>query len=367
MGAALVVILGGLKLAAPLVVPLMLAAGVATGALPVADWLRARGVPDGLAVGLTIILALGALALFGYLVVSASEDLATDWPYYQADLATLQQRAAGVLHGFGLAKLGARVEGFDAGQESQQALLGAIHDLPGFASAFGVVVLVVVFVLFEATSLRRRVAAAYPHADTHRAQRTVRQIQRYLFIKTATSAVTGLLVGLWTWGWDVPHADLWGLLAFVLNFVPVIGSIVAAIPAVVVALATVGPLPTLAVAGGYLFVNVAIGNFVEPVWMGRSAGLSPLVVLLSMIVWGWVLGPVGALLSVPLTMVVKIALLQSRDLHPVAVMMSADGQVRASDPGAQREVPTLVPGADGARERVSPTPVSTPSLHLPDL
>ena len=116
---------------------------------------------------------------------------------------------------------------------------------------------------------------------------------------------------------------VWGLLAFLLNCVPSIGAIIAAIPAVLFALVQHGPGSALVVAIGYIVVNTAIGSLLEPHLIGRTLGLSTLVVFLSLVFWGWVWGPLGMLLSVPLTMIVKIFLENSEDLRWVAVMLDS--------------------------------------------
>ena len=140
------------------------------------------------------------------------------------------------------------------------------------------------------------------------------QVQRYLAIKTVTSLVTGLLVGVWVGMMGLDFAVVWGLVAFMLNYIPNIGSIVAAVPAVLLAVIQLGVGPGIAVALGYLVINITMGNLVEPALLGRSLGLSTLVVFLSLIFWGWMWGTVGMLLSVPLTMMTKIFLENSEDL-----------------------------------------------------
>jgi predicted PurR-regulated permease PerM len=136
--------------------------------------------------------------------------------------------------------------------------------------------------------------------------------------------VTGLVVtgGLMLIGVD--YALLWGLIAFLLNYVPNIGSIIAAIPAVLLALVQLGPVHAALVAGLYLIINVVMGNAVEPRLMGKSLGLSTLVVFLSLVFWGWVLGPVGMLLSVPLTMIMKIALEVNPSTRWLAIILGSD-------------------------------------------
>jgi predicted PurR-regulated permease PerM len=126
-------------------------------------------------------------------------------------------------------------------------------------------------------------------------------------IKTVMSLLTGILIACWLWLFGVPYAGLWGMLAFLLNYIPNIGSIIAAIPAVMVAWLDLGLLVSVAASIGYIVVNMGVGNILEPRVLGRGMGLSALVVFCSMIFWGWALGPIGMLLSVPLTMTARVA------------------------------------------------------------
>ena len=127
-------------------------------------------------------------------------------------------------------------------------------------------------------------------------------------------------------GLDFPV--LWGLLAFLLNYVPNIGSLIASIPAILIALIQFGPLQALMIAVGYFVINITIGGVVEPRLMGRGLGLSTLVVFLSVGFWGWIFGPVGMLLSVPLTMTAKLALESSESTASVALLLSAPKRVK---------------------------------------
>ncbi len=135
------------------------------------------------------------------------------------------------------------------------------------------------------------------------------------------SLATGLLAGFMLWALDVDYFVLWGVVAFMLNYIPNIGSIIAAVPPVLLALITQGPLVAGIIAGGYLVINTVMGNIVEPKFMGKGLGLSTLVVFLSLIFWGWLMGTVGMLLSVPLTMIVKIALETSQEGRWLATLL----------------------------------------------
>ena len=154
-------------------------------------------------------------------------------------------------------------------------------------------------------------------------------VNRYLGIKTLLSGLTGLLVTVMLWVLGVDYPVMWGLLAFMLNFVPTIGSILAAVPALLLALLQVSPAMVALGAVGYVLINVGVGNVLEPRWMGKGLNLSPLVVFLSLVFWGWVLGPVGMLLSIPLTILVKIALERDPDTRWLGIML---GAAKATNP-----------------------------------
>ena len=155
-----------------------------------------------------------------------------------------------------------------------------------------------------------------------RARSFLRSVNRYLAIKTTSSFFTGLFTGLGLWAIGVDFPILWAVLTGVLNFIPTIGSIVAAIAPVLIAFLGLGVPEGLATLTLYVVVNTAIGSIIEPRFMGQTLGLSPVVVLLSLMLWGWVLGPVGMLLSILLTMIVKLALESSPDTRWLGVLLS---------------------------------------------
>jgi len=149
-------------------------------------------------------------------------------------------------------------------------------------------------------------------------------MKRYMVIKTLISLATGILIAFWLFILGVDYPILWGFLAFLLNYIPNIGSIVAAIPAVVLAIIQLGFGSAVLVAAGYIVVNFVIGNVIEPRLMGRKLRLSTLVVFLSLIFWGGLLGLVGAILSVPLTMALKFAFESSESTRWIAVLLGSE-------------------------------------------
>ncbi|MCH2213378.1 MAG: AI-2E family transporter [Fuerstiella sp.] len=205
-------------------------------------------------------------------------------------------------------------------------LVGSIQSL---LSNVLLILLTAVFILLEAGSFTEKLSRAFPQraGTTEQAAQMIRSVQRYIAIKTVISIATAMLIGIWLKLFDVSYISLWVLLAFLFNFIPNIGSIIAAVPAVLIAWLELGVQPAAGCAIGYVIVNVAIGNLLEPRLMGERLGLSPLVIFCSMVFWGWVLGPVGMLLSVPLTMTLHIVLDCFDDTRWIATLMG--GRIRS--------------------------------------
>ncbi len=315
--AALVIIVAGLKAAASVFVPVLLGFFLAVPALPALAWLRRRGVPGWLAI-LLILLGL-ALLVFGFgAFVATSVDRITELaPTYQARLEELArpwlERA--------------RAEGLEVDKLFNLERLfslfsGLVSGLATLLSEGVLVLLITVFILVEALEFPRKLGVAVGSVAVHdRLKRAYREIQHYLFLKTVVSAATGLFIGVWLWIQGVDMPLFWGVTAGLLNYIPNLGAFISAIPPVLLALVQIGPLGALGAAAAYLVAHFIIGNLVEPQLMGHQLGLSPLTVLLSLLFWGFVWGIVGALLAVPLTMVIKIVLENSPHLTWLGKLM----------------------------------------------
>ncbi len=374
---AVVVLVAGLRAAAALVVPLLLAAIVASATAPIVDWLRAHRVPTWAAVTLTVVAVLAVLAGFGFLLVSGLSELSTSLPDIEAHFVEAQGSVAAWLVRGRMTGLAHAVRVFDPSMGIQLLVTGAMAGAATYVSSFWIVLLVAVFILLESATFRDkliRAAAAFTHkpdSDRDAAGRadqigaTVREVQKFMLVKTAVSAATGIAVGLLNLAIGMRHPELWGLIAFALNYVPTIGSAVAAVPAVVLAFAELGVGPGLVSLIGYFVINTALGNVIEPRLLGRALGLSPLVVLLSVIFWGWVLGPMGALLSVPLTMIVKIVLSRTDDLRWVAVLL-APGEAEREERRAERRRRRRHRRRRDTVEAPFPTPEQPPEHGPPD-
>jgi predicted PurR-regulated permease PerM len=214
----------------------------------------------------------------------------------------------------------------------------ALAQVATFVSNTFLVFLILVFMLAEASIFPKKFRAVFDEEDRDlgRFSKITREVLDYLAIKTMISLATGICIGLWAWVMNLDFPIILGLVGFLLNYVPTIGSIIAAVPGILLALLQgTGPGTTVLVTLGYVVINVIFGNLLEPTLQGRRLGLSTLVVILSLMFWAWAWGPVGALLAVPLTMVVKIMLENTEDLRWVAVLLDRQAPPHAG-PGPAR-------------------------------
>lgn len=326
VAACAVVVAWGLQFAAPILLPFALALFLAVLTLPIVTFLRSKGVPNALAILVSLVAVAGVIALIVILGTQSATELQTNLPSYGRRLQALQESW--------IVALEARFEQVEFreylsfGTFDAQAIVGIITGTIGQAASLVsqafLVFLIMFFILAESTVFPSKLEAILGGSirGEEGLRKVVGEVQTYLGIKTAISLLTGLIIGAWAAIMDLDFPVLLGLVAFVLNYIPTVGSIIAAVPAVILSLILFGGVThALIVAGGYVAVNTIFGNLIEPNLMGRRLGLSTLVVIMSLLFWGWTWGPVGAFLSVPLTMVVKIWLENTRDLRWVAVLL----------------------------------------------
>ncbi len=311
--AALIVIAAGLKSSQDLMVPFLLSVFIATIAATPMFWLQRKGVPEAFSLPIVMILMVFTIVLMGMLIAQSTSAFSAKLPFYQERLLLLQRDAIEmlrpILEPLNITDLAIITTNFSP--NSALELAGTtLARLGGVLSNSFLIVLTVIFILAEAASFPKKLAQVLsnPHSSLPHFSRFAENVNRYIAIKTSVSVATGLVVTIFLSILGVDFPVLWGLLAFLLNYVPTIGSIIAAVPPVLLALVQLGPSAALGVTLGFVTINVVMGNAIEPRFMGKGLGLSTLVVFLSLVVWGWVLGPVGMLLSVPLTMTAKIAL-----------------------------------------------------------
>lgn len=325
--AALVVIIAGLRTARPVVVPMLVSMFVAFACLPAVNRLRRMRVPKVLAVTIVVVGLVAIVSGVAAFVGSSLTNFVQTLPIYQA---RLEAQVIEAMDWFA-------ARGFEVPDRSQLqdtvdpgAALGLVATLlngVGDTLTNGLLILItVIFILMEASSFRVKLQSAF-HAEGStfpQIAKVTTGLKQYLVIKTMVSLLTGTIVAVWLAILGVDFPLLWGLLAFLLNFIPNIGSILAAVPVTLLALVQIGMGTALLVALGFFVINMVIGNVIEPRWTGHGVGLSPLVVFFCLIFWGWVLGPIGLILSVPLTVTLKIALESSPETEWLAVLLGPE-------------------------------------------
>ncbi len=329
--AAVVIIVAGMRAAAAILLPFFIAGYVAVAASGPLYWLERKGVPRVLAVLLVIAAILGFGGGVGTLVGTSLNDFLLTLPEYEARLEEMRDQVVAFL----------RSQGIDVPETSLMDLVdprvamtltaNLLKGVGGLLADFLLILIAVVFLLVEMGTVKRGLGGASARTDASNGgfDRFEGSVRRYMAIKTAISLANGTLVTIWLSILGVDFAFLWGLMSCLLNFVPNIGSFIAAVPAVLVALIQLGPWHAGLVIVGYLAIEFVLGSLVEPRFMGRGLGLSPLVVFMSLVFWGWVFGPVGMLLSVLLTVTLKIALESGEETRSLAVLMGGEAEAAA--------------------------------------
>jgi AI-2 transport protein TqsA len=330
--ACLVVVVFGLRAAAPILVPIALASFLTILSLPLLVWLTARRTPSSLAVFLTILVNIAVLGVFVLIVSQSINEFRAALPRYIDQFQTL-------LIGFQAWLIERRVPVSDVvltdlvnAEYVINLVSGTLRGIAWTVSNAFLIMIIMVFMLAETAAFPNKLRAVLGSrdADLSRFAKITYEVQQYVGIKTIVSLITGVLVGTYVWALGIDFPLFWGMMAFLFNYIPSVGSILASIPPVLLGLIQLGPGGALLVAVGYLTVNITLGNIIEPNLMGRRLGLSTLVVILSLVFWGWVWGPVGMLLSLPMTMIVKITLENTTDMRWIAILL---GKTAPETPG----------------------------------
>ena len=323
VAAAIALLIALIQAASPILGPILLAVFIAVVVTPALRWMRRHKVPKWIALGVIVFVLLDVGSIFLLLATGALEGFRDSLPGYQERFRLLSEQLGFWLEGVGMAGSNeAMEEMFDPAEVTAlvRVILSSVGNMVG--SGF-LILLAVVFMLIEAPNLPAKLKEGFGFTEEsqERLRRMLNAINRYMVIKSMTSLGTALCVLFWLWLLGIDFAVLWAILAFLLNFIPYVGAVLMAIPAVLLALVQTDPRTTLLVILGYLTINAAIGNILEPRMMGRGLGISMLAVFLSLLFWGWVLGTVGAFLSVPLTMALMIAFDGSSQTRPIAILL----------------------------------------------
>jgi predicted PurR-regulated permease PerM len=340
MAAAFVIIIYGINQAQSVVSLFLVSVFLTLIGTPPVLWLERKRVPTFISVMIVMAGMIALLLMIGGVVGASLSSFSDALPFY-------------------LKRLDEQVLAFKAYLESKNIALtdkvlleylnpravmgltsGLISGVGSVLSNIVLILLTVTFILLEASSfpVKLRSVLGHPHQVFPQFTRFVNDIRRYMVIKTIISLIAGITIGLWLYILGVDFPVLWGFIAFLLHYVPNLGQIMAAIPAALLALIQLGPGPAALAAAGYLVVGFTLGNIVEPRLMGRKLGLSTLVVFLSLIFWGSLLGPIGVILCIPFTMTLKFALESNASTRWVAVLLGSEKPAESILPVSNKKI-----------------------------
>jgi AI-2 transport protein TqsA len=313
-----------LKAAQAVIIPLMIAWLLSYILAPVVNWLARHRIPTGPAVGVVLLLLLLLFYLTGLFVHTRAMGFISQYDYYAEQFT---QIGTDIMTRFKLPE--GYFEQINWTRTLGQRLLVFSGSFVTFVGNLVMVLIFLVFMLLGKPYVRGKIEHAFRPHDAQRiasvSDSISRQIGRYLSIKLVISAITGVLVWLLCVAVRIDFPVTWGVLAFLLNFIPTIGSIAASIPPVLLALIQFYPSfwPAIVAAVVLLLIQQVMGGFIEPKMMGENLNLSPVVILLSLVFWGWLWGIVGALLSVPIAAAIKIVCENIEPLKPISILMGS--------------------------------------------
>ncbi|MDL0095686.1 AI-2E family transporter [Campylobacter vicugnae] len=322
--ASFIIIIGGLSLASSIVVPFLLAVFISIIVYPVLELMSKVHINRFFAFIILIGICGSGLWILGNVIATALLGFSADLPIYKAKIDIFIDNLVIYIKDNSNIDISNNILSFINIDKLIATTSNLIVQTGSIVTQSFLVFLLLAFILFEVQIFKDKVAyfALKNPLASDIASTFISNLKRYLAIKTISSIATGVIVWVFLILFDVPYAPLWAVLAFILNYIPTIGSIIAAIPAILVSLAVNDLSSTLWLTLIYLVLNIAIGNFIEPKFLGKELGISTLVVILSLLFWGFVFGIGGMFLAVPLTMSIKIALDANPKTKSISILLS---------------------------------------------
>ena len=328
--AALIIILAGVIYAKSIITPFLLALFISVICAQPVTWLEKKRIPRWLAL---IIVILGLIVLFSgfsFLIGDTLSSFSGNLSKYESTLSTISKSFIQFLNEKGLNIPQDQISKLVQPAKILEFTASALHKLFDMMGNTFLIFLIILFVLMEFTSFPVKAKAILSESDKSISyfSTILQNIRHYLGIKTLLCLSVGILIYLSLLIIGVDYPLLWALIAGLMNYIPNIGSIIATIPTVIFALVQLGSGGALWTLGSSMLIHNVLGNFIEPRIMGRCLGLSTLVVFLSLIFWGFILGLVGMFLAAPFTMTIKIILEQNKKTKWLAILLGTPAEAK---------------------------------------
>ncbi len=316
----------GVQFITPVLNPLLVGLIIAIFCTPLLYWLQRKGLPRWLALLIMLLVVLGLGLVVIFIVAHSVEQLSNSLDTYRDRLAVLQAEAVAFVSRLGVPNA---EEALPLETVNPQTVIAAavwvINGVSQTLSQAFLILLVAGFALIEAAVLPAKIEAGLG-ADNRLLQQFKifsADVVRYLALKSWVSLLTGIIIALWTWLLGLDFFLLWGLVGFIFNYIPVVGPILAAIPALFLALVQFGPRIAIIVAIGYYLINVIVSLAIEPRMMGKGLDLSIFAVFFSVFFFAWVLGPIGMFVAIPVLVLLKFILNSYEETRWLAVAMGS--------------------------------------------
>jgi len=324
--AAFVIIIAGINLAQSAIVLFLVSVFLALLGTPPVLWLKEKRIPSGIAVLIVMAVMIIVIVLIGAQIGSSFSSFSDELPLLQTRIREQVLQLSLVLSHKGIVLTNKFLLEYINPAAVMRLTANLLTGLGSLLSDLVLILLTVTFILLEVSSfpIKLRAILGDPKQLFPQFTKFAIDMKRYMVIKTLINLLAGILIALWMYILGVQFPVLWGFLAFLLHYIPNIGAAIAAIPAMLMALVQLGMGSVLLVAVGYIIIGFIIGNVIEPRLMGRKLGLSTLVVFLSLIFWGSLLGLIGAILCIPLTMTLKFAFESSESTKWIAVLLGSE-------------------------------------------
>ena len=335
-----------LKITAVVIVPLIIALLLAVVLSPLVIFLEKIRIPRFISIILAGILVIASLIVIGVVFYSSAHAILRAYPRYENRITEIYIWLARFFELSYDEELSVFQNLWSQlGIRSQIRLytISLSNTFLSFTRDAVMVTLFVIFFLFEGVFIKEKLSVAFegPRASQIQKMSTdiMLQVSRYLSIKFVISVVNGLVVALFLGMAGLEFATVWGIIQFIVNFIPTLGSIAVGVAASLFALIQFWPEPgpVILVAAIMLITNLIIGNILDPKIMGDGLGLSPVVLLVSLVLWGWLWGFAGMVISVPMMVITKIVCENVAVLEPVSILLGSRRAVNAKKAQYEKE------------------------------
>jgi len=328
--ASLVIVLAGIKSASELIVPFLLSLFLAIILLPTYNFFNKKGLPSLVSLTLVIGGFVFAIMLVLKLIGSSVSDFNANIDNYSVKLIFYYSYIVSIADKMGITISVEELSNIINSKQIMSFISNIIQSIGSIFTNSFVVLLTVIFMLLESSHFKDKIDfIVKKNKSILNLDKIILKIKEYMVLKSLISILTGLIIWIALYIVGTDYAFLWAVFAFLFNFIPNIGSIIASVPAFLLTLIQLGPISAVSVAIIYLSTNIIVGSVIEPKIMGRGLGLSTLVVFLSLVFWGWLLGIVGMLLSIPLTIIAKIMLAENKKTKWIAILLGNGESLQA--------------------------------------